>query len=208
MSAYRTCPICGASVKLENMSAHMSRVHPRTKAAVSTREVQAEQKLPGRKLLYALLAVVLLVVPLAIYGLTLTSPWAPSGDGVEPPTQAYAVDVYLQATCGCCHQYLNYLESNGFDLTPHEMTDLSGVRASQGIPGSMQSCHTAIVEDYFVEGHVPVAAIQRLLEERPAIDGIALPDMPAGSPGMGGIKAAPFVIYAVEGGQATVFMEI
>ncbi len=208
MSAYRSCPLCGASVKLENMSAHMSRVHPRTKADVSTREVQAAQGRPSRKLLYALLAVVLLVVPLAIYGLTLTAPPATPGNGVEPPTQAYAVDVYLQATCGCCHQYLDYLESNGFDVTSHEMTDLSGVKASQGIPESMQSCHTAVVEDYFVEGHVPVAVIQRLLEEQPAIDGIALPGMPAGSPGMGGVKAAPFVIYAVAGGQTTVFMEI
>lgn len=208
MSAYRTCPICDASVKLENMPAHMSRVHPRTKADVSTREFQASQGRPNRKLLYALLAVALIVVPLAIYGLALTAPPATPGNGEGPPTQAYTVDVYLQPTCGCCHQYLDYLESNGFAVTPHEMTDLSGIKASRDIPGSMQSCHTAILGDYFVEGHIPVAVIQRLLEEQPAIDGIALPGMPAGSPGMGGIKAAPFVIYAVEGGQASVFMEI
>jgi hypothetical protein len=72
----------------------------------------------------------------------------------------------------------------------------------------MQSCHTSVLGTYFVEGHVPMAALTRLMQDRPAIDGISLPGMPAGSPGMGGLKGAPFIIYALQGGYTSVFMEV
>ncbi len=217
MSSYRKCPVCGVSVKLGNMSAHMERVHPRAKADMRTEVGGTRRRRSGsafrgrssnKKLLYALVATGLLVTTLAVYGLTLDRLPTLTGDEVEPPAQVGAVEVYMQPTCGCCHQYLAYLERNGFDVTPREMTDLSGIKDSYGIPASMQSCHTSVVGSYFVEGHVPIAAILKLVEERPAIDGISLPGMPAGSPGMSGTKAAPFVIYAIEGGQATIFTEV
>lgn len=72
----------------------------------------------------------------------------------------------------------------------------------------MQSCHTTVIGGYYIEGHVPVEAIKRLLEEKPQIDGIALPGMPAGSPGMSGSKEGPFVIYSISGGQTSEFMRI
>ena len=72
----------------------------------------------------------------------------------------------------------------------------------------MQSCHTSIIGDYYVEGHVPVEAIRKLLDERPSIDGIALPGMPQGSPGMSGEKAEPFVIYAITGGAVEEFVTL
>jgi hypothetical protein len=165
----------------------------------------AAQGRSNRKILYVSLAVGLVVVSLAVYGFAVTQP--PSDDN-EPPLQVRSIEVYLQPTCGCCHQYLDYLEQNGFDVTTHEMTDLSGVKADHGIPRNMQSCHTSVWGSYFVEGHVPMAALDKLMQDRLTIDGISLPGMPAGSPGMGGMKGAPFVIYALEGGQATVFMEL
>ncbi len=214
MSSFKICPVCGVSVKEANLASHLERVHLRSKVDMQTAGTASRPVKPrpvgqggsNRKLLYALLAVGLIVVSVAVYGLFLTQPSTPPGS--EPPAQVHAIEVYLQPTCGCCHQYMGYLEGNGFDVTPHEMSDLSGIRDSFGVPGNMQSCHTSAIGSYFVEGHVPVAAIQKLMEERPAIDGISLPGMPAGSPGMGGAKAAPFIIYAIEGGQATVFMEI
>jgi hypothetical protein len=88
------------------------------------------------------------------------------------------------------------------------MPDLTSIKDSLNLPLEMQSCHTVLIGDYYVEGHVPVAAIQKLLQERPAIDGIALPGMPPGSPGMSGEKAQPFVIYAVTDGIAEHFMTL
>ncbi|MFQ5986484.1 MAG: DUF411 domain-containing protein [Thermoplasmata archaeon] len=159
----------------------------------------------GKTLLYSILAVGLIGASLVLYGFVSTQP---PGDGGEPPVQVGAIEVYLQPTCGCCHHYLDYLESHGFHVTTHEMTDLSGVKASYGIPRNMQSCHSSVWGAYFVEGHVPMAALYMLMQDRPTIDGISLPGMPGGSPGMGGMKGGPFVIYALEGGQATVFMEV
>jgi hypothetical protein len=72
----------------------------------------------------------------------------------------------------------------------------------------MDSCHTLIIEDYFVEGHIPIEAIEKLLAEQPDIDGITLPDMPSGSPGMPGVKKGDFVIYSVKGGKTSEFMRI
>jgi len=72
----------------------------------------------------------------------------------------------------------------------------------------MQSCHTTEIGDYFVEGHVPIEAIDKLLAEKPDIDGITLPDMPAGSPGMPGVKREEFVIYSLKDGESSEFMRI
>ncbi|MEE9163985.1 MAG: DUF411 domain-containing protein [Thermoplasmata archaeon] len=213
MPSFQHCPVCGVPVKWANLPSHMKRVHPRArvdgpKEGIGPRPAEPRLAAPRRsnkKLLYAILAVGLLVASLAVYGLAFPRP---PGDGDEPPVQVGAIEVYLQPTCGCCHQYLDYLEGNGFDVTIHEMTDLSGIRDRHGIPGDMQSCHTSVWGSYFVEGHVPMAAFHKLLQDRPAIDGISLPGMPGGSPGMGGMKGAPFVIYAIDDGQATVFMEV
>ncbi len=86
--------------------------------------------------------------------------------------------------------------------------DTSGIKEQFSVPEEMQSCHTTVMGEYYIEGHVPVEAIRRLLEERPSIDGIALPGMPSGSPGMTGSKEGPFVIYAISGGQVSEFMRI
>ncbi len=89
------------------------------------------------------------------------------------------------------------------------MTDSVGeIKDDLDIPEDMRSCHTVIVEDYFVEGHVPVEAIWKLLEEQPEIDGIALPGMPSGSPGMSGSKDGPWVIYSISDAGIEEFMTL
>ncbi len=131
----------------------------------------------------------------------------PTGGATTAPTLISAT-IYSSPTCGCCHQYIPYLEAEGFEVTSVEMENLTPIKDSLGIPPNMQSCHTVLIDDYYVEGHVPIAAIQKLLRERPAIDGITLPGMPPGSPGMGGEKAQPFVIYAVTDGVVDHFMTL
>lgn len=116
--------------------------------------------------------------------------------------------VYSSPTCGCCGQYETYLEAEGFQVKSIKTESLADIKDNLGIPSDMRSCHTAMVGEYFVEGHVPVEAIWKLLEERPEIEGIALPGMPPGSPGMGGVKAQPFIIYAIADGDVDEFMTL
>ncbi len=85
---------------------------------------------------------------------------------------------------------------------------MSSIKRRLQISRNMESCHTAVIGDYFVEGHLPVEAVAKLLAEKPAIDGIALPGMPSGSPGMPGPKTAAFKIYALSDGKTSEFMTI
>ena len=92
--------------------------------------------------------------------------------------------VYKTPTCGCCAKWVEHMKQNGFTTHVTDLTDLSSIKARHGVPPKMQSCHTAIVNGYVVEGHVPAADVKRMLQQKPAIAGLALPGMPAGSPGM------------------------
>lgn len=117
------------------------------------------------------------------------------------------VEVHRAPGCGCCTGWEAYMREQGFTVDSWEDPALSEFKVSSGVPSAAMSCHTAIVDGYIVEGHVPVEAIFDLLEQRPEIDGIALPGMPAGSPGMSGEKTAPFEILAIDEGTTTVFGE-
>jgi hypothetical protein len=86
-----------------------------------------------------------------------------------------------------------------------DTADLTPIAARYGVPHNMRSCHTTVVDGYFIEGHVPIAAIESLLARRPAILGIALPGMPVGSPGMPGIQTEPLIVYAVSRSGISVF---
>jgi hypothetical protein len=94
------------------------------------------------------------------------------------------VTVYKSASCGCCKIWVERLRAAGFEVQTHDVDNLNSVKQRVGIPYGMGSCHTAEVDGYFVEGHVPVEDIKRLLRERPKAKGITVPGMPAGSPGM------------------------
>ena len=94
------------------------------------------------------------------------------------------VTVYKSPTCGCCSDWVKHLRDNGFKVEAHNLDNVSPIRRRYGVPGSLASCHTAIVEGYAIEGHVPASDIVRLLQERPKVIGLAVPGMVFGSPGM------------------------
>ena len=98
--------------------------------------------------------------------------------------KSHEVVVYKTPTCGCCTEWVSYLQDNGFRVTAHDLDDLSAVKSKYGVDPRLNSCHTAVVDGYVVEGHVPVNDIRRLLSERPNITGISAPGMPQMSPGM------------------------
>ncbi len=108
------------------------------------------------------------------------------------------ITFYRSQSCGCCGLYLDYLKSRGkLNVNEVQMDDLTNIKSEKGIPADLQSCHTSIIGKYFVEGHVPLEAINKLLAEQPDIKGLAIAGMPSGAPGMPGGKKSPFVIYAV-----------
>ena len=113
--------------------------------------------------------------------------------------------MYRSPTCSCCHEYEAILERNGWTIDVVESEDMGAFKMGHGVPREAWSCHTMMVDGYAVEGHVPLAAIDDLLARRPAIDGIALPGMPAGSPGMSGVAEGPFVVLTLQDGKTSPF---
>ena len=106
--------------------------------------------------------------------------------------------IYKSGSCGCCDVYSSYFKSKGnSNLNVVDLADLGETKGKYGIPSAMGSCHTTVIGGYFIEGHIPLQAVNRLLTEKPNIKGIAMPGMPSGSPGMPGAKIGDFVIYAV-----------
>ena len=123
--------------------------------------------------------------------------------GVRPSAQkGPAVQVYKDATCGCCSLWVEHLRKAGFSATVTDAEDMAAIKTKYGVPNQAWSCHTAIVDGYVVEGHVPSADVQRLLKERPRAVGIAVPGMPIGSPGMevANVKPQPYDVYRVRQG--------
>jgi hypothetical protein len=132
------------------------------------------------------------------------------GAGGLLATPAFADDA-IEATlhrtpsCGCCLGYADALKAAGFAVTVVDEEDLDAFKAANAVPEALGGCHSTMVGGYIVEGHVPVAIVKRLLDERPAIRGISLPGMPTGSPGMGGAKTEPFTVYEVTDGEPKVY---
>lgn len=119
---------------------------------------------------------------------------------VVSPAAAIAapeVTVYKTPWCGCCHAWAEAVEKAGYKVSTVDLEDLSGVRKQAGVPAEMEGCHIAAVDGYFLEGHVPLDAIGKLLSERPEIAGLAVPGMPQGSLGMGNDPSAVYEVYAV-----------
>jgi hypothetical protein len=97
---------------------------------------------------------------------------------------APAITVYKSPSCGCCHLWIRHLEGAGFQVTPRDVGDVTPYRRKYGVPAALASCHTAVVDGYSIEGHVPADVIRKLLTEKPPVLGLAAPGMPQGSPGM------------------------
>ena len=146
----------------------------------------------------ALLAGVLVVGAV----LALAAGWLPRGTDAAPP-----VVVYKTASCGCCGGWVAHLQAAGFVTQVHDVGDLAAVKTRLGVPSALGSCHTATVGGYVIEGHVPAADIARLLKQRPAGKGLAVPGMPVGSPGMEhGDRVDPHqVLLWGDGGEPQVF---
>jgi len=106
------------------------------------------------------------------------------------------VTLYKSENCGCCGLYANYLKGK-INLNVINLPNIGIIKKQYNIPSSLESCHTTIIDNYFVEGHIPFEAINKLLTEKPDILGIAMPGMPSGSPGMPGRKFEDFNIYGV-----------
>ena len=153
------------------------------------------------------LATGLLVLASAAAACASDSSSADGSPAVAAGVQTALVEVHAAPGCGCCAGWEEYLESHGYTVESTEERDLADFKAARGIPAEAQSCHTAVIDGYTVEGHVPAEAIEDLLTDRPDIDGIALPGMPSGSPGMPGEKLAPFEVLAIDDGTTTVFGE-
>ena len=129
------------------------------------------------------------------------------------PALAAAPEVAVWKTrgCGCCTAWAKHLERAGFAVRVTEVDDVASVRAAAGVPADLGGCHTSKVAGYVVEGHVPAAAVRRLVDERPAILGLSVPGMPLGAPGMEveGEPAEPFDVHAFAAdGTRSVYMQV
>jgi hypothetical protein len=121
---------------------------------------------------------------------------------------AAVIEVHKDPTCGCCTLWVDHLRSAGFTVNVTDNDDMAAFKTQHGVPRQAQSCHTAVVDGYVVEGHVPAADIQRLLRDRPAVAGLAVPGMPIGSPGMEvpGMAPQPFdTLTVARDGSLAVF---
>lgn len=133
------------------------------------------------------------------------------GGAVVSPAQGQSrsVQVYKDPNCGCCVNWVEHLRKAGFTVAVTNSDDMAAVKDTHTVPRQARSCHTAIVNGYVVEGHVPAADVQRLLKERPAgVVGLAVPGMPVGSPGMevaGGRVQAFDVLAFDKDGRTSVF---
>lgn len=152
---------------------------------------------------------------------TVLAACSPSTPEVEPAVSAAApppvstsvsasdsttLVVYKESTCPCCNAWVDYMRDNGFRVVTYNVSDLDAVKRKHNIAGNLQSCHTTEVGGYYVEGHVPVDLVRKLLAERPPIAGIAVPGMPVGSPGMEVGPPEPYDILSVDSaGRTAIF---
>src|SRR3954470_11423859 len=114
--------------------------------------------------------------------LALIASAATSREHTPPPRTR--ITVFKDPNCGCCKSWVEHLRKHGFDVIARDTSGMDAVKRTAAVPEKLQSCHTAFVNGYVIEGHVPAADIQRLLTEKPKVAGIAVPGMPVGSPGM------------------------
>jgi len=122
------------------------------------------------------------------------------------PADLEPITVYKSPTCGCCSKWVRHLQDNGFEVEAIDRKDMNSVKSAAGIPRQLASCHTAIIDGYVIEGHVPAVDIRRLLKERPDVAGLTVPGMPMGSPGMEGPRQDKYnVLTFTRSGDTTIF---
>ncbi len=130
--------------------------------------------------------------------------------GLAPAVHAqYAplVTVYKSPSCGCCGEWVRHMRANGFRVETRDIADVGPIKRENGVPDALGSCHTALVGGYAIEGHVPAADLKRLLRERPAVKGLAVPGMVAGSPGMEQGSPKPYATIAFDARGSRVYQQ-
>jgi len=137
---------------------------------------------------------------LALLWLTACAAANPNEPAASASSDKPIVTIYKSPTCGCCSDWVAYLADNGYSVLTEYVDDMTPIKQRYQVPADLQSCHTAVVDGYVIEGHVPVADMERLLSERPDVVGIAVPGMPLGSPGMetAGAAAQPFDVLTFD----------
>ena len=119
------------------------------------------------------------------------------------------ITVYKSPTCGCCNKWVKHLEENGFEVKAKNVTDVIPYKIKYGVTPPLASCHTAVIDGYTIEGHVPASDIKRLLREKPAVQGLSVPQMPVGTPGMEqGSRKDPYQVISFDrDGRTGVFTD-
>jgi len=110
-------------------------------------------------------------------------------------SQEGIISVYKSPTCDCCNKWIKHLKSNGFSVRGINEINMEKIKMDKGVPEKFKSCHTAVINGYVIEGHVPANDIRKLLSEKRNIAGLSVPDMPMGSPGMEGSRKDPYEVY-------------
>jgi hypothetical protein len=115
------------------------------------------------------------------------------------------ITIYKSSSCGCCAKWVDYMGANGFAPMVHDEENMDTIKDELGVPDALRSCHTALVEKYLIEGHVPAADIRRLLAEKVKVSGLAVPGMPGSTPGMAlpGTRIAGFEVVAFQSNGTT-----
>lgn len=125
-----------------------------------------------------------------------------------PVHAADEVEVWKSPSCGCCGAWVDHLKANGFAVKVNDVNDVNRIKQSLGLSRELASCHTGLVNGYVIEGHVPASDIRRLLQEKPAVAGLAVPGMPMGSPGMEGPRKDSYQVLSFDGeGKTAVFTQ-
>ncbi len=128
--------------------------------------------------------------------------------GSTKSASAGTITVWKSPDCGCCTEWVSYMRRKGYHVNVNDVADTVPTKEFLGIPEVLHSCHTSRIDDYIIEGHVPAGAIAKLLAERPALKGIALPGMPAGSPGMDGHSGIYHVVGFTADGSMRRFADV
>lgn len=139
---------------------------------------------------------------LAVIGIGAYFQFGPSASAEQP-----TVTVYKSPSCNCCGEWVSHMRDQGFSIDVESKLNVKPVKEQVGVPSSLAACHTAVVDGYVVEGHVPADEVKRLLREQPDVRGLAVPGMPVGSPGMErGNRVDPYdVLTFTPDGDTTVF---
>lgn len=129
-----------------------------------------------------------------------------AGRGLAAQRAKPAMVVYKSPSCGCCGKWVEHIEANGFAVEVRDLENMAPIKQRYKVTSALQSCHTAVIEGYVIEGHVPASDVKRLLAEKPKVVGLTIPGMPQSAPGM---DLTPFVAYEVlafdDKGSAKVF---